>query len=145
VFEDVPELQRRRNRCGAGGGGRGTPTPGLNSVTMKIPMSMEIIDANTNQPRVLAPTRAIVAVPSMRATPTVSVAKTNGAMIILIRCKKAVVTNERSAAAVWTEGPSPNHPCSNNPKMGPKIMARTTNHASRNFIAAFYHKRVSED
>src|ERR1022692_1372868 len=114
--------------------GAGKPTPGLNSCTMKIPMVMEISDAKMNQPRVLAPTRAIEAVPSMRATPTVSVENTNGAMIILMRCKKLVVTNERSAAAESAAAPRPSHSCSNNPNSGPVIMAAATNQVSRYFI-----------
>jgi hypothetical protein len=44
---------------------------------------------------VLAPIRTIAAPPSMRATPTVRVAKTSGAIAILIRRKKAVVIKER--------------------------------------------------
>jgi hypothetical protein len=62
--------------------GAGRPTPGLNSCTMNMPMVMETSEAKMNQPRVLAPTRAMVAEPSMRATPTVKVEKTKGAMII---------------------------------------------------------------
>ena len=120
-------------------GGAGRPTPGLNSVTMKMPMSMEIKDANTNQASVLAPTRAMVAVPSMRATPTVSVANTSGAMIILIKCRNAVVTRERSAAALLAAGPLPSHSCSSKPNTGPVIIAISTYQVIRDFIGEFYH------
>ena len=91
----------------AAGEGGGRPTPGSNSCTRITPIVIDTIDAKMNQPMVLAPTRAIEAVSSMRATPTVSVENTKGAMTILIRCRKAVVTSDRLAATASVRAPGP--------------------------------------
>src|ERR1700733_813478 len=113
------------------------PNPGLNSWTATTPMAMEIIVATTNQPKALAPILAIEAAPSIRATPTTSVENTNGAMIILMRRKKLVVTSDRPAAALSAPGPAPRVSCRNSPNNGPAIMAMTTNHVRRDFMMYF--------
>jgi len=100
---------------------------------------MEISVAITNHPRALAPILAIAAAPSIRATPTTSVENTNGAMIILMRRKKLVVTREKAPAALSAAAPLRTS-CSSNPNSGPAIMAIMTNQVKRNFMLYFYHR-----
>ena len=94
-----------------------------------------------NQPSVLAPTRAIAAPPSMRATPTVSVENTSGAMIILMRRRKQVVTSDRSAAAALRRRPAPSQRAAADRKAGRQPWRPATSHVIRDFIGRFYHTR----
>src|SRR5882724_11615540 len=83
------------------------PNPGLNSCTTTTPIVIDTAVATMNHPKAFAPILAIEAAPSMRATPTTSVDSTNGAMIILMRLKKLVVTSDSPAAALSAAGPAP--------------------------------------
>ena len=65
---------------------------------MTRPIESETIEAPINQPIVFAPTRPIAAASSICAIPATSVAKTSGAMIILIRRRKRSVRIERFSA-----------------------------------------------
>jgi len=71
------------------------------------PLGIDTAVATMNHPKAFAPILAIEAAPSMRATPTTSVDSTNGAMIILMRLKKLVVTSDSPAAALSAAGPAP--------------------------------------
>ena len=68
------------------------PTPGWSTCTMTRPSVSETSEAKMNQPMALAPTRPTAAASSMCAMPATRVENTSGAMIILIRRRKMVVT-----------------------------------------------------
>ncbi len=70
------------------------PRPGCRMFTMKRPRSRETIDAQTNHPIVLAPTRPTVAASPIWPMPTTSVESTSGPMIILINFRKIALTND---------------------------------------------------
>jgi len=72
---------------------------------MTMPMVIEISEAKMNQPAFLAPTRAIAAPPSMRATPTVRVEKHQRRNDHLERCRKLVVTNAKAGGGRVRAGP----------------------------------------
>ena len=77
----------------AAASGRGTlrAVPGWSRLAKSSPRSREQKEAQTNQPRALPPMRPTVLVSPMPARPATRVAKTRGAMIILIRRRKMSV------------------------------------------------------
>ena len=74
---------------------------------MNRPRVSDTIEAQTNQPIVLAPIRPTVAASSMWPMPTISVDSTNGPMIILINLRKMVLISDMyfaTSAAVALSG-----------------------------------------
>ena len=67
----------------------GKLAPGCSRLTMTMPSSSEMKEAQTNQPMVLAKMRPSLAPEPIWAMPPTRVAKTSGAMIILIRRRKS--------------------------------------------------------
>ena len=83
------------------------PTPGCSRFTINRPSSSETIEAQTNQPIVLAPTRPTVAASPMWPMPTTSVESTSGPMIILISLRKMELISDMylaTSAAVAGSG-----------------------------------------
>ena len=72
--------------------------PGSSRLTMIRPSSSEMKDALTNQPMVLAKMRPSLEPEPIWAMPPTSVAKTRGAMIILIRRRNNMAIRLTSAA-----------------------------------------------
>jgi hypothetical protein len=76
-----------------GGRIRPEPIPGWSQLTRIAPSVSETTVAPRNQPIVFAPTRPSEAVSPIWTIPETNVAKTNGAISILIRRRKIVVTS----------------------------------------------------
>ncbi len=68
------------------------PTPGFSHSTISIPITSERTDMTRNQPRALIPTRPTEAASSIWPIPAIRVNSTSGAMIILIRVMKILVS-----------------------------------------------------
>ena len=85
-------------------GSRAIPEPGWIRCTITRPTVSETIEARRNQAIALTPTRPTAAASSMCAMPATRVAKTRGAMIILIIRRKMVVITDRPSAkaAAWS-------------------------------------------
>jgi hypothetical protein len=79
----------------AGGMARASPTPGSSALTRIRPSPSETRLAQTNQPKALRPTRPSAVVSPIWAMPTTMVESTSGAMIILMRLRKTVVSIEK--------------------------------------------------
>ena len=76
----------------ASGSARLRSAPGWNTLTSSSPSSSDRKDALTNHSMARRPMRPTARPSVMLARPDTSVAKTSGAMIILIRRRKMVVT-----------------------------------------------------
>ena len=104
----------------ASGSGRASPAPGWKRLAAISPRESETTEAVRNQPMDRAATRPTERVSPKLAMPETMVAKTSGAMIILIKRRKMSVASVKWAASALASSGEPACPCSTAPTAMPR-------------------------